>query len=290
MSLTICAPAKINLTLDVTGTRPDSYHLLRSVMQSVSLADEITISQEGCGLRLVCSDPSLPADERNLAVRAARLMIDRFALPEDITIRLTKRIPVGAGLAGGSTDAAAVMRGLAQMFALPADLSRLEELGLTLGADVPFCLRQGTALAEGIGEKLTSLPAPALFILLVKPPVSLSTAEIYRRLPEADALAHPQIEELLKRLAAGEAILSPELSPAFQNVLEGPAIQLCPQIAVIKDAVAREGAAVSMMSGSGSTVFGLFADEESMARAAASLRALFPDCFVCETHSAGAPA
>ena len=285
MSLAICAPAKINLTLDVTGTRPDGYHLLRSVMQSVSLADEITISQEGRGLRLICSDPSLPSDERNLAVRAARLMIDTFALPEDITIRLTKRIPVGAGLAGGSTDAAAVMLGMVRMFELAVRTDELERLGLTLGADVPFCLRQGTALAEGIGEQLTSLPTPELYILLVKPPVSLSTAEIYRRLPEADELDHPQIDELLKHLAAGEAILTPELAPAFRNVLEGPAMQLCPQIAVIKDAAAREGAAVSMMSGSGSTVFGLFADSAACAEAAASLRALFPDCFVCEAQS-----
>ncbi len=285
MSLTICAPAKINLTLDVTGTRPDGYHLLRSVMQSVSLADELTLTQEGSRLQFSCSDSSLPADERNLAVRAAQLMTDTFSLPTGIAIRLEKQIPVGAGLAGGSTDAAAIMLGMVRMFELAVRPEELERLGLALGADIPFCLRQGTALAEGIGEKLTAYPTPKLFVLLVKPPVSLSTAEIYRRLPAAEELAHPQIDGLLSALSARGNILDPMLTDAFRNVLEDPAEALCPQITVIKGALRQAGAAIALMSGSGSTVFGLFPNAAARKKAADTMRARFTDCFVFEAET-----
>lgn len=264
------AYAKINLSLDILGTRPDGYHEVQMLMQSLALHDTVTFFvTEQPGLALTCSDSTLPVDRHNLAYRAASLFCDTFRISCGITLRLEKKIPIAAGLAGGSSDAAAVLRGLNELFGFPASKDVLTRLGLQLGADVPYCLMLGTALSEGIGEKLTALPAaPSCYCLLVKPEAGASTKQIYA---DYDAFAattavHPDTPGLLSSLSTGDynGIVS-----RLCNVLEPVTLRLVPEIALIKKQLLALGADGVLMSGSGPTVFALFSDKKKAQHAEA---------------------
>ena len=262
--LTMEAPAKINLGLDVLRRRPDGYHDLRMVMQTISLKDELVLTQtEEPGIFLTVEserEGELPADNKNLAYRAAALLLREFPQPGGVRIQLKKRIPIAAGLAGGSTDAAATLLGMNRLFDLGLSLPELQKRGVTLGADIPYCLMKGTALAEGIGERLTRLPkAPACHVLLAKPDVSVSTAWVYQNLHLTEDTVHPDIDEMTRCLAEGNLT---KLCACLGNVLETVTIPAYPVIARIKAQMKEEGALGALMSGSGPTVFGLFDSRE----------------------------
>ncbi len=268
---TAYAYAKINLSLDILGTLPNGYHEVRMIMQSLQLHDTVTLKvSDTPGITMTCSDASLPVDTRNLAYRAAVAFCEAYPISDGINLHLEKKIPVAAGLAGGSSDAAAVLRGLNEMYGHPATAQDLAVLGVKLGADIPYCLMLGTALSEGIGERLTSLPsAPDCHCLLVKPAAGASTKQIYT---DYDALAktanikHPDTDALLSALSKGD--YNPLVS-GLCNVLEPVTMTLVPDIAVIKDTLRTLNADGVLMSGSGPTVFALFSDLETAKRAEA---------------------
>ncbi|MCR5249982.1 MAG: 4-(cytidine 5'-diphospho)-2-C-methyl-D-erythritol kinase [Lachnospiraceae bacterium] len=292
------AYAKVNLSLDITGRRPDGYHELRSVMQEISLCDEVILRNAESGIKLKvsssggpgCSHEEVPEDARNLAYRAAELLLADAGLSGGVEIELRKRIPAAAGLAGGSTDAAAVLRGLCVLYMLDHEEEDLCRLGVKLGADVPFCIRGGTALAEGIGDKLTRMPSPqGVHLLLVKPPIAVSTAKVYG---DYDAIAEGRIpletEGLLQLLKSGKADAG-SLAPFLGNALAAVTEEQHPSIAQIREAMLAEGAEGALMSGSGPSVFGLFDSEEAAQRAMERLRGQYPDsfaavCGLCDGH------
>lgn len=268
---TVFAYAKINLSLDILGTRPDGYHEVQMLMQSLTLHDTITLRvQPAPGVSLSCSEPSLPTDERNLAYRAASLFLSAYAPSYGVALYLEKKIPSAAGLAGGSSDAAAVLRGLNEMFAFPASDAALSSLGLQLGADVPYCLLLGTALSEGIGERLTPLPAaPACYCLLVKPAAGASTKQVYTdydALIQTTEIPRPDTEGLLDALSTGDYA---GLTSRLCNVLEPVTLRLVPEIADLKETLYSLDADGALMSGSGPTVLGLFSTETAAKNAEA---------------------
>ncbi len=270
-SHTTYAHAKINLSLDILGTLPNGYHEVRMIMQSLQLHDTVTLSiSETPGITMTCSDTTLPVDEHNLAYRAAVLFCNTYAITNGITLHLEKKIPIAAGLAGGSSDAAAVLRGLNEMYGSPASSEELASLGVKLGADVPYCLMLGTALSEGIGERLTALPdAPDCHCLLVKPAAGASTKQIYTdydALVQTTEIKHPNTDALLSALSAGDYNT---LASGLCNVLEPVTMRLVPDVAVIKETLQTLGADGVLMSGSGPTVFALFSDSEKAKRAEA---------------------
>lgn len=253
------AHAKINLALDVTGKRPNGYHDVRMIMQSIRLCDRVVIErteEEGVSLRTDLS--GLPCGKENLAYDAAVLFFEHTGIRAGVSISLEKHIPVAAGLAGGSTDAAAVLRGLNELFETGLSTEQLCEMGLKLGADVPYCITGGTALAEGIGEKLTRLPdAPSFHVVLIKPDASASTKEIYGRLVLDEKTCHPDVDGMMRAIEAGDYL---GISSRLGNVLEPVTREMCPEIEKIERAMKSFGAEGTLMSGSGPTVFGLFTD------------------------------
>lgn len=262
---------KINLALDVLGTRADGYHEIRTVMQTVGLHDTVTLTAEQeKGIRLRTNSPSLPVDRNNLIYRAAELLMEEFRIGGGLSVTLDKRIPVAAGLAGGSADCAATLHGMNRLFSLGLSLEELQERGVRLGADVPYCLMGGTALAEGIGERLTPLPpAPGRFVLLVKPPIGLSTKEIYSRLVLDEHTVHPDIDGMVGAIAAHDF---DGMISCMGNVLESAALPGHPEIVRIKETLTEQGARAVMMSGSGPTVFAFFDSGEQADAAAAVCR------------------
>lgn len=258
---------KINLGLDVLGRRENGYHDVRMVMQTVYLYDQITLTKtKKPGIALETNLFFLPVDENNLAYRAAKLLMDEFQVKEGVHISLEKHIPVAAGMAGGSSNAAAVLFGINRMFSLGLSTEELMERGVTLGADVPYCIMRGTVLAEGIGEELTPLPPmPKCYVLIAKPPISVSTKLVYEKLDSHEIENHPDIDGILEGLQ--EANLK-KIASRMGNVLEKVTIEEYPVIAKIKDMMKEHGALNAMMSGSGPTVFGLF-DNKEVARAVA---------------------
>lgn len=276
-AIRLWAHAKINLSLDVKRKRADGYHEVRMVMQSLGLCDgidlEIAPEKEGvtlspCG----AADPAVPYDGRNLMCRAAELMRESFGIREGVRLRLEKHIPAAAGLAGGSSDAAAVILGINELFELHADKEMLRKLGLRIGADVPYCMTGGTALSEGIGEILTPLPAaPPCRVLLVKPQRGVSTREVYEALAigTRSREAHPDIDAVLEAL---ENKSLRELAAHMGNILELVTVPMVPEVGQIREAMLRMGALGAMMSGSGPTVFGLFTDEGILSAAAEAFR------------------
>lgn len=251
------AHAKINLGLDVKRRRPDGYHEVDMVMQSLALCDNVTMERtETEGISLSTDSSALPTDEKNLAYKAAKLIIDRYGLTGGVTITIEKNIPIAAGLAGGSTDCAAVLKGMNELFSLEISDEELRALGKSLGADVPYCLLGGTARSEGIGEILTPLPEMKPFpTLLVKPRESVSTKETYEGLKLTKEIVHPDIDGLIRAMETGELT---EIARFSANLLETVTMERLPVIGEIKDALKRLGAAVILMSGSGPTVFSLF--------------------------------
>lgn len=265
-TLALKALAKINLGLDVLGRRDNGYHDVRMVMQTIYLYDNVTLTRtEEPGIQVETNLSYLPIDENNIAYKAAKILIDEFDIRQGVHIKLEKRIPVAAGMAGGSSNAAAVLVGMNRMFNLGLSQSELMERGVVLGADVPYCVMRGTALAEGIGEKLSSLPPmPKCYILVAKPAISVSTKWVYETLDAKEIVEHPDIDGLLQGLE--EQDLS-KIASSMGNVLESVTIERYPIIETIKDAMKEAGALNAMMSGSGPTVFGIF-DNRKVAQGA----------------------
>jgi 4-diphosphocytidyl-2-C-methyl-D-erythritol kinase len=257
------ATAKINLGLDVLRKREDGYHDLRMVMQMTGMFDRISMFPRARrpGISFRTNLPNIPANENNLAYRAAKILMDEFEVSDGLSINLQKFIPVAAGLAGGSTDAAAVLIGTNKLFHLGLSLEELMVRGKKLGADVPYCLLGGTALAEGIGEVLTPLPdIPSCSILLAKPPVSVSTKEVYGALRADEIEVHPDIDGMVEALKAGDLR---GVCDRCANVLEDVTAPSRPIIGEMERDMKKMGALCSIMSGSGPTVFGIFDDESS---------------------------
>lgn len=264
--LKLKAMAKINLGLDVLGKRDDGYHELRMIMQTIRLYDRVQLTvTEAPGIRVKTNLSFLPVNEDNLVYRAANLLMEEFQIKKGLFINLEKHIPVAAGLAGGSSDAAAVLVGVNCLFHLGLAKQELMERGVKLGADVPYCVMRGTALAEGIGEKLTPLPAPpACHVLIAKPKIHVSTKFVYGNLRANELETHPDIDGQIEALQAGDLY---EMAARMGNVLETVTIPAYPVIEDIKKEIKRMGAVNAMMSGSGPTVFGLF-DDRGKARKA----------------------
>lgn len=265
------ALAKINLGLDVIGTREDGYHLVRMIMQTIDLFDWVTVRKsQKEGISLKTNLNFLPTDEHNIAYQAAELLKKDFPQIGGVEMHIHKCIPVAAGMAGGSTDAAAVLYGMNKLYHLELPMQRLMEYGLKLGADVPYCLLRGTALAEGIGEKLTRLaPMPDCYILIAKPPVSVSTKLVYQSLDALEEPPHPPIDAQIRDLEAQDLTA---LAQHMGNVLEGVTVPMHPEISRIKAMMEEKGAIAAMMSGSGPTVFGIFSEEEKAYEAKAQIR------------------
>ena len=256
------AYGKINLALDVVRRRPDGYHEVKMVMQTVKIYDGIEIEPTDTGkIEIETNLYFLPVNENNLMYKAAKLLMDEFDIKSGLKIVLQKVIPVSAGMAGGSTDAAAVLYGMNRIFDLGLSKEQLMERGVKIGADVPYCIMRGTALAEGIGEKLTALPAMVKCpVLIAKPQISVSTKFVYENLKLNEGTVHPDIEKLISDIKKKDL---PKIASDMGNVLETVTIPAYPIIAEIKEHMMRHGALNSMMSGSGPTVFGLFDDEDT---------------------------
>lgn len=282
------ALGKVNLGLDVLGRRDNGYHDVRMIMQSVYLYDDICIKKKKeQGIELTTNLFFLPANEKNLAYRAARLLLEEFQIDTGIRMHIEKRIPVAGGMAGGSTDAASVLFGINRLFQLGLSQKELMKRGETLGADVPYCILRGTALAEGIGEKLTPLPdLPKCVMVIAKPPVSVSTAKVYEKLDGTPIKDHPPIDGILEGLQAGslETVVK-----NMGNVLESVTVKEYPVIADIKESMIQNGAANAMMSGSGPTVFGIFENRRQAASAAKRLweQRLAKQIYVTNVHRPG---
>ncbi len=261
------AYAKINIGLDVLRRRADGYHEVKMIMQTVDIYDELVLERrKEPGIELRMDNSDLPSGGDNLICRAADLLFREKKITEGVNISLTKRIPIAAGMAGGSADAAAALRGLNELFDMGYSLKELQALGVGLGADIPYCLAGGTMLSEGIGEILTPLPAPpAAHLVIAKPDINVSTAFVYGNL-HADRLAwHPDIDGMIAALQKGDL---DGITGRLGNVLETVTVKAHPVIEQIKELLRKQGAENALMSGSGPTVFGIFKEKETAARAA----------------------
>ena len=286
-STDVRARAKINLTLDVTGRREDGYHTVEMVMQSVALHDTVRVTvthgeKKPRGIVLTCSMPFLPTDERNLAYRAAELFYKQTGvLLETCEIHIEKRIPMAAGLAGGSADAAAVLRALNALHEAGLTDDELCEMGLKLGADVPFCLRGGTMLARGIGEELSALPEmPHCWVVLCKPPFAVPTKEVYQEIDSVPLTQRPDTEGMKQALENGDY---QGVCGRLMNVMETVTATKRRQIGEIRAVLRENGADATLMSGSGPTVYGLFSDRTAADAAATVLARRFSETFLTET-------
>ena len=280
----VFACAKLNLSLDVLNKRPDGYHEMKMVMQTVSLRDRLTV-EAGTGrpLEMRSNLGFLPADEHNLAAAAALALCRETGTdPGGLSIRLDKSIPVCAGMAGGSADAAAVLRGLNELLGLGLSQARLEEIGALVGSDVPYCVGGGTALAEGRGELLTPLPAlPHCLVVLCKPSFSVSTPELFRALDGCRIRRRPDTAGLIDALTAGDL---PGVARRMYNVFEDVLPQRRYQeVCAIKNSLIQHGALGASMSGTGPTVFGLFDRQQAAEDARAALAPIYRETFLVES-------
>lgn len=269
--LLLKALAKINLGLDVVRRREDGYHEVRMIMQTIHLFDQLSIEKsKEPGIHISTNLSFLPVNENNLVYKAGMLLMDEFHITDGVDVNLVKRIPVAAGMAGGSTDAAAMLYGMNQIFDLGLSRQELMDRGVKIGADVPYCLMRGTALAEGIGEELKQLPPMVKCpVLIAKPQISVSTKFVYQNLKLDENTIHPDIDQLQKDIVAKDL---DAIAGHMGNVLETVTIPEYPIIADIKEQMMHSGAVNAMMSGSGPTVFGLFRDKETAEKAAEDMR------------------
>jgi 4-diphosphocytidyl-2-C-methyl-D-erythritol kinase len=271
------APAKINLSLDVLYKRPDGFHEVEMIMTTIDLADrvELTLLEEN-KIHILSHNRYVPDDQRNLAYQAAKLLKDRFNVEKGVEITIEKTIPVAAGLAGGSSDAAATLRGLNKLWNLGLTMPELAELGSEIGSDVSFCVYGGTALAKGRGEIITELPAPPTsWVILAKPFIGVSTAEVYRRL-ELERMEHPNTKKMIDAINNNDY---QSVCKNVGNVLEEVTLKLHPEVAQIKDQMKRFGADAVLMSGSGPTVFGIVQHDSRMHRIYNGLRGFCDQVF-----------
>lgn len=279
-------PAKINLTLDVTGKLENGYHTLSMIMQSIDVCDELSFEKTADETILFSMNKDLPDKipaEKNLVYKAAKLMKDTFKIDGGFKIHLTKNIPAAAGLAGGSSDCAATLIGINELCGLGLDIEKLCKIGVKLGADVPFCIRKGTMLAEGIGEILTPLaPLTGIPVLLIKPNISISTPYVYKHLKLNELDYHPDNKAVISYIKDNNI---KKIAASLSNVLETVTIPENPIIAELKHYLTENGAIGSLMSGSGPTTFGIFENMETAKKAYEKAKADFPDFDVvlCQT-------
>lgn len=285
-SMKLKALAKINLGLDVLGRRENGYHDVRMVMQTIYLYDNITLQKiETPEIQLKTNLHFLPLDDKNIAYKAAKLLMDEFELEGGIQITLDKHIPVAAGLAGGSSNAAAVLVGMNRMYDLGLSQQELMARGVKLGADVPYCIMRGTVLAEGIGEMLTPLsPLPKCYVLVAKPAISVSTKTVYEKLDSHEIEEHPDIDGIISGLDEGDLR---KVASSMGNVLERVTIDDYPIIEDIKDVMKNNGALGAMMSGSGPTVFGIYDDKKLAKEAQGKIKkaGLTKQVYVVNVHN-----
>lgn len=269
--ISLKALAKINLGLDVVRRREDGYHEVRMIMQTIQLYDRLDIKRtHEPGIQIQTNLSFLPVNENNLMYKAAKLLMDEFSITDGVSVKLDKRIPVAAGMAGGSTDAAAMLIGVNRLFSLGLTKRQLMERGVQIGADVPYCIMRGTALAEGIGEALSPLPPMVKCpVLIAKPSISVSTKFVYQNLKLDDTTIHPDIDRLIDDIKAKNLH---DIAAHMGNVLETVTIPNYPVIDEIKKHMLSNGAVGAMMSGSGPTVFGLFDDEDTAKKAYKAMR------------------
>ena len=269
--ISLKALAKINLGLDVVRRRGDGYHEVRMIMQTIQLYDRLDIKRtQEPGIQIQTNLSFLPVNENNLIYKAAKLLMDEFSITDGVSVKLDKRIPVAAGMAGGSTDAAAMLIGVNRLFSLGLTKRQLMERGVQIGADVPYCIMRGTALAEGIGEALSPLPPMVKCpVLIAKPSISVSTKFVYQNLKLDDTTIHPDIDRLIDDIKAKNLH---DIAAHMGNVLETVTIPNYPVIDEIKKHMLSNGAVGAMMSGSGPTVFGLFDDEDTAKKAYKAMR------------------
>lgn len=265
------APAKINLMLDVLHKRPDGFHEVEMVMTMIDLADRLEMSEQPRDTIIITSQAGyIPLDEKNLAFQAARLIKERYDVRKGVHIHLDKKIPVAAGLAGGSSDAAATLRGLNRLWDLNIPQQELLSIGAELGSDVPFCVTGGSALATGRGEMLTPVPnPPQCWVVVAKPPINVSTAEVYGRLRSDNIHQHPSAKDMVSALESGSF---QAMCQSLGNVLEEVTLKMHPEVQQLKEAMIKLGADGVLMSGSGPTVFGLVSKESKVARIYNGLR------------------
>lgn len=269
--ISLKALAKINLGLDVVRRREDGYHEVRMIMQTIQLYDRLDIKRtQEPGIQIQTNLSFLPVNENNLIYKAAKLLMDEFSITDGVSVKLDKRIPVAAGMAGGSTDAAAMLIGVNRLFSLGLTKKQLMERGVQIGADVPYCIMRGTALAEGIGEALSPLPPMIKCpVLIAKPSISVSTKFVYQNLKLDDTTIHPDIDRLIDDIKSKSLH---DIAAHMGNVLETVTIPNYPVIDEIKKHMLSNGAVGAMMSGSGPTVFGLFDDEDTAKKAYKAMR------------------
>ena len=261
-SIRLKARAKINLGLDVLGKREDGYHEVRMVMQTIGIYDRLILTkipeEEIC---ITSNLAFLPVNENNLIYKAIKLLKDEYHFPGGVSVDLNKFIPVAAGMAGGSTDAASTMFGVNRLFGLNLSMGKMMELGVRLGADVPYCVMRGTALAEGIGEKLTRItPVPHMWILIAKPQINVSTRLVYEQLDMGGIQKHPDIDGIIRAIEAQDVV---RIAQSMGNVLENVTVPLYPVIETIKQDMLSHGAINAKMSGGGPTEFGIIPDEQT---------------------------
>ena len=261
--------AKINLGLDVVRRLPNGYHEVRMIMQTVGIYDVLTFQKAASGIQLVVDNEELPTDGNNLICKAAKLLLDTADVKGGVRITLEKHIPIAAGMAGGSTDAAAALLGINELYEIGYDVDKLKELGVKIGADVPYCIQGGTALAEGIGEVLSPLPIPpACHLVIAKPDINVSTKFVYENLRANELESHPDIDGMIEGLKEGDL---KAITDRLANVLETVTVPAYPIIDEIKQSMLDAGAEGALMSGSGPTVFGIFTEEEKAKQAAQNI-------------------
>jgi 4-diphosphocytidyl-2-C-methyl-D-erythritol kinase len=284
-SITEKSRAKINLSLDILGVLPNGYHEVEMIMQQIDLYDLVTVSRIPEGIEITSNLYYLPTDQTNIAWKAANLLIETYGIQSGVKIHLEKRVPVAAGLAGGSANAAAVMRAVNRLFEL--DLSREEMMahGLTLGADVPFCFLEGAAVARGIGEVLTPIKSlQNVWVLLAKPNLGVSTKEVYRLYDQHEILRHPNTPLLIDAVESNNLQC---LSKEMFNVLEEVTTSLYPIVSEVKRRMRQSGATCTMMSGSGPTVFGLFTHYDRGQKAEKQLKKWYQQTYLVKIYSGG---
>lgn len=261
----IKAYAKINPAIDIIKKRTDGYHEVQMIMQSVELHDKVILNKTEREIIVKCDNPQVPEGEKNIAYRAAKIMFDKYNIQSGISIEIIKNIPISAGMAGGSSDAAAVIKGINQLFELKLHIDEQEKIALSIGADVPFCLMGGTVMAEGIGEKLTKISQlRPVDILIVKPKIDVSTKWVYENFKIENVQNRPNINEIINSIKEDNI---EKFAKNMVNVLETVTAKKYPIIDYIKDIMMKNGAKGSIMSGSGSAVFGIFSDKENAKKA-----------------------
>lgn len=280
---TIIAPAKINLTLDVKDKRPDGYHNIESIMHQIDLCDTVVLKEIPQGIRVRSTNPGLPGDSSNLAYRAAEMLMGKYGIKKGVSIFLAKNIPLGAGLAGGSTDAAAVLKGLCQIFDLNVEQRELMLLGERIGSDVPFCLLGGTAIAEGKGEVLTPVINRAnLHFVLVNPGFAVSTAQIYELLDREMITCRPDMVKAVRALQDNDPAA---VGAGLSNVMEFATFKLFPELQEIKAEMLEGRAIGALMSGSGPTIFAVYENLEQAGEEYDKIKRKYPLAFLCSSYT-----